>query len=85
MGAKVKVPFPLPSGDTEDRLGEIMSYTEPEEKWADYLLEDGATVRIKQIVLQIIKLDIPDEQGNFIYVTKSQPIVTIVPSIARSE
>jgi|WetSurMetagenome_2_1015567.scaffolds.fasta_scaffold52319_5 nitrite reductase/ring-hydroxylating ferredoxin subunit len=62
------------------RTGEIMDIKQTKEDWSEYTLENGTVIKIKQVVVQIIKLDETDEQGNPSYVTQTQPIVSVIHS-----
>ncbi len=49
------------------------------EKWNEYTLEDGTKIRLKPVIIEVIRVtDQYDPEGNPLYVTKAQPIVTIL-------
>lgn len=53
--------------------------SESSEKWSEYKLEDGTTIRVKQVVLEIMRaVGEYDPDGNPMYSMKAQPIVSIV-------
>jgi len=58
----------------------ISNKEQTKEDWSEYTLENGTVIKIKQVVVQIIKLDETDEQGNPSYVTQIQPIVSVIHS-----
>ena len=47
------------------------------EPWSEYTLEDGHTLKIKQIVTKIIKLDETDPLGNPVYVSEGQAVMSV--------
>ena len=51
---------------------------ESNEKWSEYKLEDGTTIRVKQVVMEVIRSSEYDPEGNPMYAIKAQPIVAIV-------
>lgn len=52
---------------------------ESSEKWSEYKLEDGTTVRIKQVVLEIFRATGQyDPDGTPMYAVKAQAVVSIV-------
>ena len=53
---------------------------EQKENWSEYILNDGVTIRVKQAIVQIIKVDESEShKGEMGYMVQAQPIVTIIP------
>jgi len=49
------------------------------EKWSEYKLKDGTTIRMKQTVLEISRaLNEYDPEGNPMYQIKAQPVITVI-------
>lgn len=49
------------------------------EKWSNYKLSDGAEIRLKQVILEVVRpIGMYDADGNPIYVVKAQPIVSVI-------
>jgi hypothetical protein len=73
---KMKVQM-VPGGPFVD--GVEVAVESSSEKWNEYTLEDGTKIRLKPIIIQVVRItDQYDPEGNPLYVTKAQPIVTIV-------
>ena len=51
---------------------------ESTERWSEYKLEDGSVIRLKQVLMEIIRTEGYDPEGNPMYVVKAQPIVSVV-------
>lgn len=48
------------------------------EHWNEYLLDDGAILRLKPVATEIFRIDdVYDNDGNPVYVLKSANIVTV--------
>lgn len=74
MAGKVKVQ--LPDGKVAE--GTEVSVEESSEKWSEYNLADGAKIRIKQLVVQVIRLDGQyDPEGNPMYTVKGSPVMVV--------
>jgi hypothetical protein len=71
---KVIVTFP----DGKQKNGELLKVVEQKEPWSEYYLENGTTLRLRQVVIQVVKLDEEDVRGNPIYVVNGQPILTVM-------
>lgn len=70
---KTKVQI-VPGGPFVD--GVEVPVSEALERWSEYKLEDGTTIRVKQVVLGVIRAtDNYDPEGNPMYVLKAQPIM----------
>jgi hypothetical protein len=73
---KTKVQM-IPGGPFVD--GVEVGVASSSEKWNEYTLEDGTKIRLKPILIEVIRVtDQYDPEGNPLYVTKAQPIVTIL-------
>lgn len=51
---------------------------ESSEKWSEYKLEDGTTLRIKQVLIEVVRTGGFDAEGNPTYVVKAQPVLSLV-------
>ena len=51
---------------------------ESTERWSEYKLEDGSIIRLKQVLMEIIRTEAYDPEGDPMYVVKAQPIVSVV-------
>jgi hypothetical protein len=71
---KVKVTFP----DGKQKDGELLEIVDQKEQWSEYRVEDGAILRLRQVVTQITKLEEKDASGNPIYVVNGQPVLTVI-------
>lgn len=49
------------------------------EGWNNYQLDDGTTMKIKTVLLNVARLDEFDQQGNPVYTFQAQQIVAINP------
>jgi hypothetical protein len=67
----------LPGGPFLDAVEVPVS--EELEKWSEYKLEDGTTLRLKQVVLEIVRfIDQYDPEGNPMYSVRAQPVISVV-------
>jgi hypothetical protein len=71
---KTKITFP----DGKQKDGELLEIVDHKEPWSEYRLEDGVTLRMRQVVMQIVKLEEKDSGGNPIYVVNGQPVLTVI-------
>jgi hypothetical protein len=72
---KVRVQLPGQSGTVE---AVEVPVAESTERWSDVTLGDGATLRIKPVVLSAVRVDGQyDQDGNPVYQVKVNQIVTI--------
>lgn len=82
MADKMKVPFADPNGSVSQEIGTLMEVTDSKEPWSEYTLGDGTKVRLKQTLVNIIKLDDKKNlDGDPIYVVQSQQTMSIIPKI----
>jgi hypothetical protein len=86
MADKMKVPVQGPDGTIDEKIGTIMEVTESKEPWSEYTLEDGTKIRIKQALVNIVKLD--DEKapnGDPILIIQAQQAMTVIPKNMRGQ
>lgn len=51
---------------------------ESTERWSEYKLSDGSTVRVKQVLTQISRIEGErDPTGNPVYMIAAQPVVSV--------
>ena len=79
--ARAEVPVFKKDGKIEKKLGESVKIIKQDEPWSEYSLEDGTIIRIKQTMLQIVKLDEPGPDGRPAYVIQTQPNTIILPKV----
>ena len=73
---KTKVQL-APGGPMVD--GVEVPVDESTEKWSEYKLEDGTTLRLKQVVMEVVRATGQyDAEGNPMYAVKAQPVLSIV-------
>ncbi|MBU4485149.1 hypothetical protein KKA47_06990 [bacterium] len=72
-----KIKVKLSDGTLKEGVDIVID--ESNERWSEIKLKDGAVLRIKFSVIQIIKVEGEfDEQGNPVYVVKGAPMITVV-------
>jgi hypothetical protein len=82
MADKVKVPLMNPDGTTSQEIGTLVEVTESKEPWSEYTLEDGTKIRLKQTLVNVIRLDDKKNlNGEPVYSIQSQPTMSIIPKI----
>jgi hypothetical protein len=81
MADRVKVPIFNPDGTTAQELGTIVKVVQSDEPWSEYTLEDGTKLRMKQVVVNVVKLDKVDDSGNPIYSIQSQQTLSVIPQV----
>jgi hypothetical protein len=73
---KTKVQL-VPGGPLVD--GVEVPIDESSEKWSEYKLEDGTTLRIKQVLMEVVRATGQyDPEGNPMYAIKAAPILSVV-------
>ena len=67
--------------------GEVLEFQSKGEAWNQYELEDGTTLRVKIVMLDVVRLiDEYDDNGEPVYVLSAQQIVaTSAPSHLRKQ
>ena len=66
----------VPGGPLVDGVEILVD--ESSEKWSEYKLEDGTTIRLKQVIMEVIRTSQYDPEGNPLYTIKAQPILSIL-------
>jgi hypothetical protein len=82
MADKMKLPFVNPDGSTSQEIGTVLNVTDSKEPWSEYTLEDGTKLRIKQTLVNIVKLD--DKKapnGDPVYLVQGQQLMSVIPKI----
>jgi hypothetical protein len=59
--------------------GETVEYEGVAEPFSQYKLADGTTVKVKMVMIDAVRLDTYDDQGNPVYQFQFQQIIGIVP------
>jgi hypothetical protein len=84
MADKVKVPFRNPDGSTSQEIGTLMETSTSEEAWSVYTLADGTKIRLRQTLVQAVRLDNKKNQnGEPVYSIQSQPTISVIPKIGE--
>ena len=66
----------MPNGDFMD--AERIEVSQASEHWNQYLLEDGAVLKLKSITTKVVRLkDQYDQTGNPIYIIQSNNVVDV--------
>ncbi|MDR2632117.1 MAG: hypothetical protein LBC51_00650 [Treponema sp.] len=81
MGDKVKFLLPETNGQSTETTGESMEIIEAKEPWAEYILEDGAKIRAKQVVMKIVKLNQKNPDGTPVYILQGHPMMFVIPKL----
>ena len=73
---KVKIQV-TPGGPMAD--GVDVQVDESNERWSEYKLADGTTIRMKQVLTEVVRVDGQyDNEGNPTYVLKAAPVLSLV-------
>ena len=82
MADKMKIPIKNPDGSLAHKLGTLLEVTDSNEPWAEYTLQDGTKIRIKQVLTSIVQLEgETDSHGHPIYSMQFQQATQIIPKI----
>jgi hypothetical protein len=82
MADRIKVPLVNPDGSTSQEMGTLMEVTDAKEPWSEYTLEDGTKIRLKQTLVNVVRLDNKKNlNGEPVYSIQSQPTMSIIPKI----
>jgi hypothetical protein len=84
--AEKRVQVPIPGGPVAQ--GVEIDVSESNEKWSQFVLEDGSVIRVKPSVLSFIRIDGQyDTDGNPVYAMKAslQHVVMSVPEDLRKK
>lgn len=79
MDIKVKTRIPNGVGGIIEKTGTLVDVKDAKEPWSEYTLDDGTIIRMKQTVLQIVKIDGPMIDGVPQYSVQAQPIINVIP------
>lgn len=76
---------PGPNGQLID--AEQIDVTDSKEPWSEYHLDDGSTLKIKQVLLEVWRLvDQYDPDGNPVYFIKGSPVMNVIaPQIMKKK
>lgn len=77
MGKEIVVNVQMPNGQIVQKTGHVVNIENEEEKWSTYALENGATLKVKQVITKVIMLDEKDPFGKPIYQVEASPIITV--------
>ncbi len=73
MDKKVKISLP----DGREVEATPVNVTQTTEFWNQYMLDDGATIKIKLVASKVFRVDtVYDQEGNPLYIVKSTNILT---------
>lgn len=79
---KIKIPFPTPTSPPVD--GSEVEVKESTERWSEFQLEDGSTIRVKPTVLGAIRIDNQyDPEGKPLYAMKIAQVVVVTDAPAN--
>jgi hypothetical protein len=81
MADRIKVPIFNPDGSTNQETGTLIKVIQSEEPWSENSLEDGTKIRMKQTVVNVVKLDKPADNGEPIYSIQTQQTLSVIPQI----
>jgi hypothetical protein len=81
MADRTKVPFFNPDGTITQEIGTVVNVVHSDEPWSEYILEDGSKLRIKQTVVNVVKLDKTADNDEPIYSIQSQQTLSVLPRI----
>jgi len=82
MADKMKVPFLNPDGSVSQEIGILMEVADSKEPWSEYTLVDGTKIRIKQTLMNIVRLEgktAPNSDP--VYSVQLQQIMSVIPKI----
>jgi hypothetical protein len=57
--------------------GVELEFKTKKEEWSEYEISDGSTIRLKLVVLNIVKLNDFDPDGNPVYMAKSTNVISV--------
>ncbi len=76
MEERRRIRVTLPGGIIKE--GVEVHMISADERWSSITLEDGTTIRSKQTVTQVIRIDGEyDQDGNPVYLTKSANVMVV--------
>jgi hypothetical protein len=77
----MRVPFVGPDGAITQETGTLVNVVKTDEPWSEYVLEDGTKLRMKQTVINVVRLDDKDDNGNPMYSIQSQQTLFVIPQV----
>ena len=81
MAEKMKILVPDLTGQMTEAVGENMDICEAKEPWSEYMLEDGSKIKVKQVAINIVKLEQKNPDGTPNYIIQGQTIISVIPKI----
>jgi len=78
MDDNITLKMPNEAGMLIDVKGKRRSIASISEPWAQYTLDDGVIVQVKNAIIEIVQTEQKDTFGNPVFVVKSQPIVNVI-------
>ena len=78
MDQRIKIPMPTADGKSATQEGTLVDIVESSESWSEYKLSDGNILRVKQVIMQVVKLDKKNATDVDSYSVQAQPIVTVI-------
>jgi hypothetical protein len=81
MTDRMKVPTINPDGTITQKTGTLIRVIQSDEPWSEYSLEDGTKLRMKQTIINVVKMDDKDDNGEPMYSIQSQQTLSVIPQI----
>jgi len=86
MGRQVKLKVPDQRGIVAERDCELLDIMGSKDQWSEYTLEDGAQIRMKQAIVQVVKIiGEKGPEGDPVYTIQAQPIISVIPPQKKSD
>jgi hypothetical protein len=60
--------------------GQSVSFQTQGEQWSMYELEDGSTLKIKVVLMEVVRLDEYADNGDPVYLLTAQQVMGVVPN-----
>jgi hypothetical protein len=77
----MKVPIRNLDGTVTSKTGTLVKVVQAVEPWSEYSLEDGTVLRVRQTVVNVVKLDDKNDSDEPVYYIQSQQALSIIPKI----
>jgi hypothetical protein len=68
-------------GTVTSKTGTVVKVVQAVEPWSKYSLEDGTVLRIRQTVVNVVKLDDKNDNDEPVYYIQSQQALSVIPEI----
>jgi hypothetical protein len=81
MADRMRVPIFNPDGTVSQKTGTLVQVNRANEPWSEYILEDGTKLRMKQTIVNVVKLDDTNDSGDPVYSIQSQQTLSVIPQI----